>query len=62
MVSKARVLLVMLALLVLAGAAIALLAAAGAGAFWFQIVPIGILLIGAFTAQSLGLFTKKSRD
>jgi hypothetical protein len=61
-VSKVRVLLFMLALLVLAIAMIGLLAAVGASAIWFTILPIGILLFGSFFAQSSGWLNKKSED
>ncbi|MDX3638304.1 hypothetical protein [Streptomyces sp. MB09-02B] len=61
MVSKIRVLVGMLVLLALAGGAIALLAAMKAGATWFTIVPLGILVTGATVIQSLGWFNKKGR-
>ncbi|MGW1183691.1 MULTISPECIES: hypothetical protein [unclassified Streptomyces] len=60
MISKIRVLLGMLVLLSLALGAIALLAAAKAGPTWFTFIPIGILVVGASVAQSLGWFNKKA--
>ncbi|MCD9878643.1 hypothetical protein [Streptomyces guryensis] len=51
----------MLVLLALAICAIALLAAMKAGAIWFTIVPIGILVAGASVGQSSGWFNKKGR-
>ncbi|MFE5243368.1 MULTISPECIES: hypothetical protein [unclassified Streptomyces] len=59
MVSKIRVLLGMLVLLALAIGAISLLAAMEADATWFTVVPLGILVIGASVAQSLGWFNRK---
>ena len=61
MVSKARVLLGMLVLLLVAGAVIALLAQLRADPFWFQILPIGIILFGSLMAHSLGWFDKKDK-
>ncbi|MFF9627716.1 hypothetical protein [Streptomyces fradiae] len=62
MVSRTRVVLGMLVLAALAFGSIALLAAVGAGATWFTIVPLGILSAGAMLAQSLGWFNKKAGD
>lgn len=59
MVSKARVAVVMLVLLVVVIGLIVLLASLGAGAFWVRTVPIAVLLFGSVGAQSLGLFQKK---
>ncbi|MEU3626882.1 hypothetical protein BS329_14405 [Amycolatopsis coloradensis] len=62
MVSKPRVALGMLVLVVLAGATIALLVSLEAGAFWVRTLPIAVLVGGAVVAQSLGLFTKAPKD
>lgn len=62
MVSKPRVALVMLVLLVLAGASIALAASLGASAFWVKTLPIAVLLFGAMLAQSLGLYDKAPKE
>ncbi len=62
MVSKLRVLLVMLVLLVLAGGLIALLVSLEAGAFWVKTLPIALLVGGATFAQSLGLYNKPSKE
>lgn len=59
MVSKARVILVMMAFFILAIAVIGLLAKLGAGAIWFKTLPIGIVLVGGVVGQSLGWFNKK---
>ncbi|MFB8030224.1 hypothetical protein ACFQ6U_15475 [Streptomyces sp. NPDC056465] len=61
MVSKTRVFLGMLVLLALAVGAIALLAAVKADATWFTVVPLGLLVVGASVAQSMGWFNKRVR-
>jgi hypothetical protein len=61
MVSKLRVTLIMLLLLVVAIALVALLVSLDAGAFWVRTVPIAVLGFGAVFAQSLGLFQKKAK-
>jgi hypothetical protein len=60
MVSKLRVTLIMLLLLVVAIGLVALLVSLDAGAFWVRTVPIAVLGFGAVFAQSLGLFQKKA--
>jgi len=60
MVSKLRVTLIMLLLLVVAIGLAALLVSLDAGAFWVRTVPIAVLGFGAVFAQSLGLFQKKA--
>jgi hypothetical protein len=62
MVSKSRVALVMLVLVILAVGLIILLVSAGASAFWAKTLPIVVLGGGAVVAQSLGLFEKKTKD
>ncbi|MEV6910384.1 hypothetical protein [Amycolatopsis sp. NPDC051071] len=62
MVSKLRVLLVMLVLVVLAGGLIALLVSLDAGAFWVKALPIALLIGGATFAQSLGLYNKPTKE
>jgi hypothetical protein len=61
MVSKTRVALIMLLLLVVALGLVALLASLGAGAFWIRTVPLAVVGFGAVFAQSMGLFQKKSK-
>ncbi|MEV6621094.1 hypothetical protein AB0M83_15855 [Amycolatopsis sp. NPDC051106] len=61
MVSKLRVTLIMLLLLVVAIGLVALLVSLDAGAFWVRTVPIAVLGFGAVFAQSLGLFQKKAK-
>ncbi|MEV6264814.1 hypothetical protein AB0M42_29260 [Streptomyces sp. NPDC051784] len=60
MISKIRVLLGMFVLLALALGAIALLASLEASPVFFTFVPLGILVVGASVAQSLGWFNKKA--
>ncbi|WP_181774489.1 hypothetical protein [Amycolatopsis pittospori] len=62
MVSKLRVTIGMFVLLVLAGGTIALLISLDAGAFWIKSLPIAVMVGGAAVAQSLGLFTKSTKD
>jgi hypothetical protein len=59
MVSKTRVALFMLVMLIVVIGLIVLLASLGAGAFWVKTVPIAVLLLGSVFAQSMGLFQKK---
>ncbi|MFI9452288.1 hypothetical protein [Amycolatopsis sp. NPDC052450] len=62
MVSKPRVLLGALVLLVLGGGMIALLVSLGADAFWVKTLP-GVVMVGAAAfAQSLGFFNKAPKD
>lgn len=62
MVSKPRVALGMLVLLVLAGGTIALLVSLDADAFWVKTLPIVVMAGGAVFAQSLGFFNKAPKD
>ncbi|MDQ7803204.1 hypothetical protein Q5425_05650 [Amycolatopsis sp. A133] len=61
MVSKTRVLLIMLLLLAVAIGLIVLLIKVDAGAFWIRTVPLAVLGFGAVVAQSMGLFQKKAK-
>jgi hypothetical protein len=61
MVSKTRVFLIMLLLLVVAIGAIILLVKVDAGAFWIRTVPLAVLGFGAVIAQSMGWFQKKAK-
>jgi hypothetical protein len=61
MVSKTRVALIMLLLLVVAIGMIVLLVKVDAGAFWIRTVPIAVLGFGAVFAQSMGFFQKKQK-
>jgi hypothetical protein len=61
MVSKLRVFLIMLLLLVVAIGVIILLVSLGAGAFWIRTAPLAVLGFGAVFAQSMGLFQKKAK-
>ncbi|WP_284747207.1 hypothetical protein [Amycolatopsis sp. RTGN1] len=61
MVSKTRVALIMLLLLVVAIGLVALLVSLDAGAFWIRTVPIAVVGFGAVFAQSSGLFQKKGK-
>jgi hypothetical protein len=61
MVSKTRVALIMLLLLVVAIGLVALLASLHAGAFWVRTVPLAVVGFGAVFAQSFGLFQKKAK-
>ena len=61
MVSKPRVALIMLLLLVVAIGLIVLLVSLDAGAFWIRTAPIAVLGFGAVFAQSFGLFQKKAK-
>lgn len=58
MVSKPRVALVMLVLVILAGGLLALLISLDADAFWAKTLPIALLVGGSVFAQSLGLYNK----
>jgi hypothetical protein len=60
MVSKTRVLLIMLLLLAVAIGLIVLLIKVDAGAFWIRTVPLAVVGFGAVVAQSMGLFQKKA--
>ncbi|ADJ44619.1 hypothetical protein AMES_2796 [Amycolatopsis mediterranei S699] len=62
MVSKTRVFLIMLLLLVVAIGMIVLLVKLDAGAFWIRTVPLAVLGFGAVFAQSMGWFRKKVEE
>jgi hypothetical protein len=62
MVSKTRVFLIMLLLLVVAIGMIVLLVKLDAGAFWIRTVPLAVLGFGAVFAQSMGWFRKKVKE
>ena len=61
MVSKTRVALIMLLLLVVAIGLIVLLIKVDAGTFWIRTVPLAVVGFGAVFAQSMGLFQKKAK-
>lgn len=62
MISKPRVALGTLVLLVLGGGMIALLVSLDADAFWVKTLPIGVMAGAAIFAQSLGFFNKAPKD
>ncbi|WP_410658864.1 hypothetical protein [Amycolatopsis sp. lyj-112] len=61
MVSKPRLALVMLVLVILAGGTLALMISLDASAFWAKTLPIAVLVGGSVFAQSLGLFNKATK-
>jgi len=61
MVSKTRVFLIMLLLLVVAIGVLVLLIKVDAGTFWIRTVPLAVVGFGAVFAQSMGFFQKKAK-